>query len=333
MPEFPFISVSGSDTFRCRRWVRDKAREKADLGWLVVHADGSIPGSVRRAAASGAFRKGLVLVVVATPQKLTQDFLTSYKSEDVVVLLHHEKGKLDKRTKYCKFIQKLPAGQQVVFNLPDKPWELEGFAVEFVRAEAKRRGKALDERLAKGIVGVVGTDLGHLSFEILKAATLADVHGSSEISRDHIRGTIAGVTEASLMPLSDGLGGRSPLLVARALRRIRTTRKRDPTIAVCRFLWKTSVARWVSVGALLHQGVDAEEVADLLGINPWYCRRKLIPVARLWGWEDLKHLVKILADSERGVLSGHVNPWRAFESRLLRAVVEKRPPGGTVALQ
>jgi DNA polymerase III delta subunit len=146
------------------------------------------------------------------------------------------------------------------------------------------------------------------------------LEGSREITANHIKRTLSIVSEASVMPLCDGIGARNPVRVGRSLRRIKSTRKRDPTIAVCRFVWSAAVSKWVTVGSLLHQGVPENEIADALDLSPYYLKR-LMPAVKRWGWKDLTDLVWVLAVSERGVYEGHVNPWRALESRLLQVVV------------
>jgi len=321
MADLSVISVSGTNQFECRRYVRDKSKEKRKEGWRVLQVDGAVPGAVRNAASGGVFHKGKLLLVVTNPQKIEVSFLSSYRSENNVLMLHQD-GRYDKRTKFYKdFVKGLPEHRQITFDLPDKPWELETFSVNFCVKEARVRKSRLDKGLAEKLVKLAGTDIGLLSFEILKASTLAELEGSKEITADHLKRTLSVVQEASVMPLCDGLAVRNPVQVGRALRRIKSTRKRDPTIAVCRFVWSAAVAKWVSIGSLLHQGIPEGEIPSLLDLNPHYFSRRLLPVARRWGWKDLTDLVWVLAVSERGVFEGHVSPWRALESRLLQVVV------------
>ena len=73
--------------------------------------------------------------------------------------------------------------------------------------------------------------------------------------------------------------------------------------------------KWLQAASL--DSMPPKAAASELGINAWYFEKKVLPVALHWGTPRLVQLIRVLAASERGLLSGHVSPWDGLCVRLL----------------
>jgi DNA polymerase III delta subunit len=314
------VVVAGNEPFLRQRLVREIVRGKSSAGWDIQYADAKVSGEFERALSGGMFVETDTLVVVSNPNKANLELLKRHAEDETatkVLLLLYE-GKLRGNTKFGKWA-KADKSRHREFLKPDKKFKHEDHAVGFTLEEAKRLGYKLDRKLALAIVRRVGTDLGVLHFELVKVALIAELDGSKEITPQRLKGTLAMLTEASIIPVSDALGMRHEGKLIKALNRVRATSKGEPVIPVCRFLW-ASVKWWIGAAWCMDRGMDNQEAADQLGLHSYRYTNFIAPAARRWGYHDLVALGRAIAVSERAVLSGHVSPWVGLEARLLRSI-------------
>lgn len=315
----PILFVSGSEGFLRRRLVAEVIEEAQSSGRVVEHVDGSVDNAVADAISGNVLMEAKTLVVVSNPEKVDLELIQEHNAggDSTYILLLHVEGNVDARTKFGKLVKKL-GNQHRAFPSP-KSWEADTAAVDFVVEEAKTRfRKAIGKKTAQALVSVVGPDLGILHYELLKASTLAEAQKSSTIEIPHVKGSIAPLAEADVFPAIRALEDRNLKRVIRCLDRIKKTARSDPTMKVCRIMGAT-VTRWVQAAALDDQGYEPDESATMLGINPWFYKRKVLPTAQRWKQDGVLRLVHALAQSERAILNGHVDPWTGLVTRLISA--------------
>jgi len=313
-------AISGSQGLYRRRALDEAIKLQKNAGWRIEHVDGSSKDELLSAMSQGGimFEDNQVLVVVSNPEKADLKLLQEQldDGEDGIVLLLHYEGDPKGNTKFGKWLKAL--GSKLHRNFPappdNRPWEAEPLAIDFCVAEAKRLGQVLPGSLAKAIVTRCGTDFGVLSFELLKMCTLAGLDGVTELTPQQIKPVMAPLMEATLTPITEALSVKSGVGLSRALDRVKATHKGDPTMSVCG--WVGSMAlRWL--GAVELRGKNPDEAADLLREHPWFFKNKLLPQVRYWKREEVVRLLKVIGESQRGVLSGHVAPWTGLTARLL----------------
>ena len=330
-PTPKLVALSGSDGFRRRRALRKTIKEQEINGWRVSWADATDPMSIWDAAAADVMFEAPVLVIVENPHKGKIDLYREFmrRPEGDSVLLLYVETKPDTRTKagkaFTEFLKKDVKAKQV-FDLPESPWKREEEAVEFVILEARDTfGKEISRSLAHGIVQRAGTDRGLLHFELLKMSTLAELDSSSTIETVHVKGGLAPLAAALTTPLVNALVLRDSIKVARVLDRIKKTNKGDPTIYISRLLAST-VYKWLGPIRMKADGVSPHDAALRLSLNEWYYRNKLLPQCARWTQDEVVELVGKLAESERAVLKGSVNPWLCLTALLLSCCDRVKPP-------
>ncbi len=291
-------------------------------GRSISRVDGNNMGEVLAALSEPDLTGRPALVVVDNPSKLDLKLIEAHQARgnsSARMVLHYE-GKTRGNTKFGKLVNKTLKGQHKEFLEP-KPWDAGDLAIKFCIAEAKERGKSMSGTLAGGLVSIIGTDLGMLAFEILKAVRLAEFLGDDKLTIEHIKAVKAPLNEAEMSPIIKALELRKVVPLIRALDRLRSSRTKDPTIWVCHAVQSTAL-RWLAITDLMQKDVAPKDAAAQLDMNPWFFKNKVLPHARRWGRKRNIRLVKALAASERGVLSGHQDPWTGLCSRLIEACQE-----------
>lgn len=314
----PVLAVSGSQGLLRRRFLKSVIEGQQDQGWDLLYADGKDLQGIEDAMTQPVFATETVetLIVVTHPEKVPLAWLEAHhkvKKPDTILLLHVE-GDPDGRTKFAKFLKTIGKCHKH-FPKP-KFWEEEKAATDFCVVEAKRYGLTLKTGLAGAMVNLVGTDLGFLSFEILKVATLAELDGSKELLAKHMKGALAPVSGAVMEPIKVALRSRDKKKLMRSLGQLKAVSKDDPTMWVCRSIGAMAL-KWIGVVEMVALGLPADEAAVRLRQNPWYYRTKLVPEVVRWKPSDVVKLVKAMAESERVLLRGSVDPWKGLVARLL----------------
>jgi DNA polymerase III delta subunit len=314
------VAITGSQDLLRRRALRTTILTQEKGGWRIDQVDGSNTNALRNATSVGGgfFDSNRVLVIVANPEKANLDVLEQHLTEgdpECVLLLDYPKDPKE-TSKFGKFLAKLGKSHRH-YPAPAKTWQAEELAVKFCVEEAQRLGKTLGLDHASIIVDRAGSDLGVLSFEILKMSMLAEAEGTTVLTAQIIGGGLAPLIGVSLNPLTDALAAKNKVKLCKILARIKKTTKGDPTIQVCRWLGKSALD-WLMAIDLRDKGVSAEEAAEQLSLNVYFYKNQILPKVRTWTLFEATQLVKALADSERAVLNGHINPWVCMTARLLR---------------
>jgi len=309
----PVCIISGNEPFLRRRFLEGYLGAMQEQGYSVEYADAGVPGQVGQAMDGGMFmNESQTLVVVSNPDKGDLDMYTAHSKEkkpETVLVLYYE-GKPKGNTKWGKFTKGLNKAHRS-FERP-KDWDLPAYATKFVAEEVQEFGKRFENPSLPGaIVERVGSDLGTLHYELLKMAVLAE---GDVITVGHVKGALAELSEASFDPVANALAARNRKKLVRALSRIKSTSRTDPTMGLCRILGGRAM-QWFQAANLSE--LPPAAAAEELGINPWHFKTNILPVAKHWGQRDLIKLIKALAVSERAVLSGHISPWVGLTARLL----------------
>jgi DNA polymerase III delta subunit len=316
----PVTIIAGSQDYYRRQELANAFRGADQSGRRVESIQGADRDALFRSLSSGGvFFEDKVLVVVRQPEKLDPKHIVPHgnANDNSVALLLYYEGDLKKRSAVSRIAERIPEKFSINYQAP-KPWEADEAAQKFVIKEAKRLKVTLGDRLAANLVSVVGSDLGVLAFEVAKVAAVVRSEGKTEVEATHLRLTVASIMEAGALPVVETLASRNTPRLARALTAMRRTHSGDPTMKGIAFVGR-NVTQWLHAAALISQGNSEDEISARLGIHPYIYKTKIAPVAKKWGEKPLARLLTSLADVERGVRSGHVNPWVEFECALVRS--------------
>lgn len=313
----PLTVVSGGQTILRRRFLANLVETQRAAGWKVVEVDGSVPGAIQEVLVGDVFDPVATLVVVSTPEKVPLELLERHQEtqDSLVTLVLHIEGEPDGRSKFGKLVK--GAWSAVHKNFPEpSDWQAPKVAVEFVQGEARRQGLSIPVPLATVLVDRSGTDLGVLSFEMVKIGILAKLAGVTEIDVLHLKGGMAPIAEASAFPILDALQARNAKKLLKALSALRRTSRDDPTMRVSRLL-ASSVSKWLQACYLAD--MPAKVAAEELGVHPWVHETRIQPAVQLWGLSGTVSILSDLAAVERAVLSGAQDPWTVLTTRLMVA--------------
>lgn len=324
--------VSGSNDFLRRRQVAQTVAHQRQRGWDIQVVDGGDTTDFMAALNQSAnvFGGGQpVLLVVENPDKVPLPILEEHarNPDPQAVLLLHLEGDPKGNTKFGKFVAGLDKKAHQAFPMPEKKWEWPQAAAAFCVAEAKRKGKDLPETLAAGLVRLSGTDFGFLSFEIQKAITYVEARGATEIKAEDLRVVRAAIGEVTFDGVKDALISRSRKSAATALDRVKRSMK-EPVMPLCGYLEAIVVGSkveregrtsygWLHLATLMSRGIDMDQIAGMLGINPWRCKNYVLPEVRLWDPQSIMGLLRGVVTTRRALLSGQSDPWVILVSRVL----------------
>ena len=313
----PLLVVSGSQDLLRRRFLREVVVTQRALGWTVLGVNGASLSDVREAIEGDPFVPVDTLAVVINPEKVPVEVLEKHhESKDYqTTLLLHIEGDPDGRSKLGKTLKASWAAIHKSFPEPSE-WQAAKVAAEFVQAEMLRHKLTIPTSLATLLVDRSGADLGVLSFEVDKIATLTKVMGATVVDAIHLKGGMAPIAEASVFPIVDALGARNTKKLMKALTALRRTSRDDPTMRVSRLL-ATNVLKWLRATYLSQ--LPPKAAADELGVHPWVFESKILPAVQRWGQKGATQLVADLAAVERAVLNGAQDPWVILSTRLLSA--------------
>ncbi len=309
------VAISGSETFLWNRELQLASREASKAGRRVIWVEGTDPTSEVEDALScaGTFGETL-LVVVRHGSKLDPQVVQRHGVDEntlSTLLLLHE-GDLKKKPAVFED----PSVLHLAIERPSSRKDRGKVAVRFAAYEANRLlpGSTLDPKLADGLVYAVGTDLGIISQELLKATSLAKAQGSPEVQFSHVRDTLRVSAEMDLRPLSQALVAANAAKTIKALHRLKGSISGDPLMLLLRARGGPGhlALEWLAASYLLEKRVDSQGIAERLGVPRWAVERDVIPAARRWGTSNLRWLVHGLSEVEAAVLRGSATPWVAL---------------------
>lgn len=310
--------VSGNNHFQRQRVLKQILSQQTD----IQRVDGSEPGALSQVIMQLAWLTLTnTLIVVSNPHKAPLDLVADFNQDGVFILLHHE-GMIRKKSKLDKFVQKLPKDRVFNFDVSSKPWELEEQSPKFVQLEARKLGVSISEQYAKALVRKVGVDQGVLYFELYKAFIYAKSLSLTSLDKA-VPKTIADLDTLDVQVVWKALGQpNKPAKLYKALMKIRSAHRVDPTFTVCRLLGPTLVV-WYAQSLLLKEGSTHEYISQKFGVNAWSFKKYRAKVLIAWGPDRLRKMVGSVAKSERAVLRGDINPWFGLVARLMSAVLDK----------
>lgn len=312
------IAVSGSEKFLRNRAIREVITTQTKKQWNVLEVDAAEPGGVATAFNHASLCGGRTLAIVRNPEKDIPTIEQHRQTQDdLVVLLLDCDGDVKDSSKLGKLLA-TPGIEHHKFSMPTKIWEQEAFAESFCVSEAKSYNFKMDKVLARALVEYIGTDIGVLSFEMLKIATLAEAESSQEITKEIVRSCLGTVSEGGLQQILEALAIRDARRLSKALYRFSQMQK-DPNngvMLVCRAV-ESKAYSWFPIIKAREQGQTPQQAAENAGINAWFYMNKLYPQTVKWTTSDALKLIQEMARSERTLLQGGSAPWAALVSRLM----------------
>lgn len=255
------------------------------------------------------------VAVISNPEKVHPDDVADHLREpnpSLVLLLVSDADKPS-----GKVLDGFPVAQTKIFSLPPF-YKLDEHAADYARGLAKSRGVDLPDGLARAMVKRVGNDLGVVSFEVDKVVRLATALGVTLVEPQHLRATLAPLSELDGTSVADALGTRNARVISDELLRYKGSKKGDPTIELCGRTLSPTVLRWLQAAYLHGQGVTPAGAAGRVGSSPWFWENKVLPSARMWGVKGCRDLLKVIAQAQVAVFEGAISPWASLESGLLR---------------
>ena len=333
----PVTVVSGSHDYLRMRLVNTMLREAKSRGYRQVEvAAGDGEGLSALLSSGFLFADATIAVVESATQvkrakkkKASEDaseptggwseeslalLLDHAKSSDtdVVIIILHE-GEAAPTSLAAQVGAAIPKQLNHVFLAP-KPWDEQKVAVKFLLAEMGRHGKSMSEDLAESVVKKVGVEMGLLSFEALKFATLLQADGRAEATPQDVAPVMAALGTEDWEALKIALGRRDARGVSRAISDIRSGPGRD-AVPKALSIVTHSLVQWMFAAALHESGVTPDEAAARAGVNPYRYKNFILPPATQWGSNALEVLYKSVV--EVNVRKGHIDPWLALESTLV----------------
>jgi len=317
--------VSGDEDFRRRREISRIIALQRKNGWCVEKVDGETPGVLDAVMTRNPFigdSSEKLLVVVSNPEKVDIETLHHHwlKGDGDTVLLCDYDGNPPGNTKFGQLCEELKSHHKA-FKSP-KEFKRAEMAMEFCISEARSYGLSIPSDLVEGIINprVIGTDLGLLYFEMQKIAMLAEADGVKEISRKQLT-CLAALSETPVNHVQDALLKRNKDGLLRAMTRVWKTHKDNPTMHTTKVIGPAAM-QWLMVAHLLQKKADSEEIIAALSkgekpANGWWVTNIVIPPVRKWTVRDLTRLINGLAETERAVLSGAINPWVILTTKLM----------------
>ncbi|MBQ73235.1 MAG: hypothetical protein CMJ67_10065 [Planctomycetaceae bacterium] len=316
----PVLAVTGDERFLCRRWLHHAMMGAYQAGYEVVHAgsDGEVIDALSMGTTFG--QPTLILVPGGKVDPETVRAHEADKPGRVCILMEVEGNADPKKHPAVALVKKK---HTITYCIPARKQDREGRAVKFLVMEAHRltlNQQALSTDLAKAMIGVMGVDLGVLSYEMSKVTALVRSQGGKQITSAEVKAVVKGHIGVDMQPVRDALASRHTAKMAKALVTLRRKSVTDPTMLLLRARGGPAdlAYRWLQAALLLDRGTTPQQIGAMLGSPSWVTERVTIPAARKWGTRNLANLVRDLAHVDRGVLRGVPAPWVACEAALLR---------------
>jgi DNA polymerase III delta subunit len=318
----PVVVLGGTENFLSSRELRKACLAASMSGRDVVHASTGVAafGSVAHASMFGM--SSLVVVPAKEVSKeQVQGHLDAGKGPVSVVLLVD--GALDE--KRFPAITPVHGSARIAFDRPEKLAAQKRGAQRFARSEASRLGVGLSDKLSEALVGVVGADLGRVSFEVLKAATLTSSGGRTEITPDDVRSTLHQPASVDMKGVARALRMRDTSRLLLELDRFSSRITGNPEMLLLRGRGGPAdlAMKWVRIASLQESGADTREISKRVGIPSWAMQEEE-RAARRWGLGDLRGLVRGLARVETATLKGAPSSWVCLCSTLAKASTGSR---------
>jgi len=317
----PVVSIlSGGNDFLRTRELKKAMKAASSEGRGVQFLDGEDEEGLRGILSGGFLFADPTLVIIENPSKIPNpDMVIKHLKSgdrDTLLVLHHEGASPRGKTNPLIQIGSEVPYQYVMSFLQPKPWDADEISVKFVLAEMAEHGKTMDDRLANALVGMLGTDLGVLSFEVLKISTFLDAKGATEATKDDVLAVVSTLGQANTEPVVEAVAVANGHRALKKMEELRRNSSSDPTMWLCARLGNQGI-KWLHAAHLYEKGVHPKEAATRMGMKEFSYNRNLLPVGKRWGSKRLAAFVKRVVSVERAVKSGHTSPWIQLECILL----------------
>lgn len=312
----PVVVLAGTEDYLRDRELRKACLAASVSGRDIVHA---ATGVAAFGAAAHASMFGMETLVVVPASGVSADQVQQHIEAGrgpASVILVVEGSPDEKR---YPAIAPVHGSARIVFERPDKASGRRKAAEAFARKEAGRHGGNLPDKLATALVKVVGTDLGRISFEVLKACTLAGCSDRVQVSADDLRDTLHQPTGVDMTGIARALRRRDVGRLLLELDRFASRIGGAPEMLLLRGRGGPAdlAMRWLRISSLIESGAGTMEIAERVGIPRWAMAEEE-SAARRWGGESLRSLVRSLAHAESATLKGAPAPWIHLCSALAR---------------
>lgn len=309
----------------CRKELAEAIEVSEANGRRVERVSGDTADDLSDALSStGTFYREKTLVVVEGFSSLDSDMVVRHHEEgdSSVAIVLYAPGSIKEKSKLGEVAKALPKNLVARFEGP-KPWEREEWAAQFVVRWVTEKGLRISPGLAKSLVGIVGTDLGILEFEVEKAVIWSRVQGEKSVTAKTLKGTVGVQADTALLPLVDALANKDLAQTIRYLNLVKSSVKDVPGRTLRTLGWlNPAVIKWLQVRSCLDSGETIPSTSARTGLKEFHLKKKLLPAARKWKVSELKKLLADFSHIERGVRSGWIDPWTSLESAIFRSLQE-----------
>jgi len=304
-------------------YLRDRTRAKAvasiknaDAGVNLVEATSVGVSAAELIGMTGpslfSETTAIVLTEIENLADDASDALVDYAAnpqDEITIVLVHSGG-----NKGRGLLQKLrasPSVDEVAVNAP----KYDNDYAAWVRAEARDRGRKMDDRAAVGLVNAIGKDLRALAGAIDQLAlTLAD---GEPVTSELIDEYFSGRAEIKTYEIADAAFEGN---ISRALEKVRWSfeNKVSPVFMVAAFASGVRGLASVSASAAMSDG----DIAKAHGMPPF--KVKAIR-STLRGWNDvgIAHAIEVIANADTDVKGGAADAGWVIE-RLVIDVAKAR---------
>jgi len=327
----PLMFVGGSEDFLVAREVGRARAAARTFGRRVVRASSLV--EVRDATdEADTFGQSVLLLVEGAstlPLSVVEEFAARTDNAAALVVVHEGEVNPDKFP--CPPVLPL---YRLVFNRPGSRRDREKAALKFVGDEVARAKMTVPEQVVAALVSLVGDDLGMLSFEVVKATTLARARGVTMLDAKLFGSVLRPAADADLRPVTAALAARDTVGLTKSLLRLRTASEGsgDPVMLLLKAKGGPAdqALSWLQTAHLLDSGANVEEISARLSTPKWAVEKDLIPTAKKWGTASLSRLVADLARVEGALLLGAPSPGNVLVSTLLLACAPTPMPASGV---
>jgi len=182
----------------------------------------------------------------------------------------------------------------------------------WVRARARKEGKAMAPEAARELVLLVGGGLRELGLELAKLAAYVGDRG--EITTDDVRAVASHVAEARVFELMDAVGRRQ---AGRALALLHTVLTMgEPPVRVL-YMLEDQLRMLLRTKALLDRRAPFGDRREVLGNRAWLFDRYREQVAA-FGRLDAAEMLGTLLETDAAIKTGAAAPRLALETLIVR---------------
>lgn len=347
------VLLSGTDDFLRQRDLQKAIQAAQVVNRMVVRVPYGDATRLREFMSTGAvFAQAWLIIVDGAPSKKRGDDgdeaatddaegAGAWSADDVAYLADHatngdpdeyavvvhQPSEATLKTFAGRIQAAVPRAHHVQRESP-KPWKEQEYAVEFLLQELKQHGKTLSPKIAEALIGKVGTDLGVLSFEALKASKYVDAEqtGRTEVVVADIRETMAKLGDDDWSPLIEAVSAADVRRITLVMADIRNGPLHARGAIPAGTVLSGTILRWLRAAAIVASGASPKEAAERLGLrgrNPeWTFNNQYLGPTKRWGVKHLRSLFREVMRLERTAKNGAIDPWIGLETGLIRCCIE-----------